>query len=199
MNRKEILETAIDVVCEKRQDAYGNCEDNFSLIAKLWSDYTETDITAKDVAMMMILLKMARIKTGNYKSDNFVDIAGYAACGGEAAANLPKVAAEVGTEARETETAQEKPKAEIKKAQAVIDKPKSKKPRGGQTLPLDIGKIKALREGGWTLAKIADEMGVSPQTILNHLARAEKDNAESKTKETETGNTESVRSEQAEA
>ena len=203
MNRKEILETAITTVCKERQDAYGNCEDNFSLIAKLWSDYTETDITAKDVAMMMILLKMARIKTGNYKSDNYVDIAGYAACGGEVAASLPKVAAnlhkvaaEVGTKAKETETEQTEPKAE-RKRHTVTDKPK--KPRGGQALSLDIGKIKALREGGWTLAKIADEMRVAPQTIANHLARAEAENAESKTKETKTGNIESVRSEQAEA
>ena len=35
--------------------------------------------------MMMILLKVARIKSNNSKEDSFIDIAGYAACGGEIA------------------------------------------------------------------------------------------------------------------
>lgn len=32
---------------------------------------------------MMILLKTARIAGGSEKADNFIDIAGYAACAGE--------------------------------------------------------------------------------------------------------------------
>ena len=32
---------------------------------------------------MLILLKVARIKSGKKKNDNWIDIAGYAACGGE--------------------------------------------------------------------------------------------------------------------
>lgn len=34
---------------------------------------------------------------------------------------------------------------------------------------LDVGKIKALRNAGWSLAKIADEMGCAPQTVANKL------------------------------
>lgn len=34
---------------------------------------------------------------------------------------------------------------------------------------LDMGKVRALRKAGWTFDKIADEMGVSPQTIANRL------------------------------
>lgn len=41
-------------------------------------------ITAKDVAAMMGLLKVARIATGS-NPDSFVDLAGYAACAGEIA------------------------------------------------------------------------------------------------------------------
>lgn len=41
-------------------------------------------ISAKDVAVMMALLKVARIATGN-SPDSFVDLAGYAACAGEVA------------------------------------------------------------------------------------------------------------------
>ena len=39
--------------------------------------------TASDVANMMILLKIARGANGKPKADTWIDIAGYAACGGE--------------------------------------------------------------------------------------------------------------------
>lgn len=39
----------------------------------------------------------------------------------------------------------------------------------------DIGKVKALKAAGWTLAKIADEFGVTPQTVANTLKRAKED------------------------
>lgn len=35
--------------------------------------------------------------------------------------------------------------------------------------PFDTGKLKALLDGGWSVAKIADEMGVSVQTIYNKM------------------------------
>lgn len=38
---------------------------------------------------------------------------------------------------------------------------------------IDLGKVKALRKAGWTLEKIADEMGCSAQTIANKLKGAE--------------------------
>lgn len=37
--------------------------------------------------------------------------------------------------------------------------------------PLDMGKVKALREAGWSLKNIGEEMGCSPQTIANALNR----------------------------
>lgn len=42
-------------------------------------------IDATDVAMMMALLKIARIAGGSGTRDSFIDLAGYAACGGECA------------------------------------------------------------------------------------------------------------------
>lgn len=82
-SRKEVLEAATQCVCVDRKDQYGETESNFSLIAQLWSCYLGVAIEPKDVASMMILLKLARVKTGTQKKDNWVDIAGYAACGGE--------------------------------------------------------------------------------------------------------------------
>lgn len=88
MNRETILETARQCVCTDRQRQYGTPENSFNTIARLWEDYLTSkgnavDIGAKDVAAMMALLKIARIATGHGKADNWVDLAGYAACGGE--------------------------------------------------------------------------------------------------------------------
>ena len=91
MTRAEILDEAKNIVTGFRETAYGKAEDNFKLIAKLWEAYLNGSncsvgdccIDAEDVANMMILLKVARNATGRGKDDNYIDIAGYAACGGE--------------------------------------------------------------------------------------------------------------------
>ena len=88
MNRAEILEQARKCVCGERDREYGTPENNFALIGELWAVYTGHGYTAKDVAMMLALLKVARIKAG-VKDDSFVDLAGYAACAGEIATETP--------------------------------------------------------------------------------------------------------------
>ena len=74
MTRKEILEAAQKCVCGDREQDYGSPEKSFMAIAK---------ILPEDVAAMMCLFKIARIATGHGKADNWIDLAGYAACGGE--------------------------------------------------------------------------------------------------------------------
>ena len=92
MNRKEILEAATKCVCGDREQDYGIPENNFRTIAELWAAYikgkcvarnVDVDIFPEDVATMLALLKIARIASGRAKEDNWVDLAGYAACGGE--------------------------------------------------------------------------------------------------------------------
>lgn len=78
MTRAEILEQAAECVYRDREQDYGSPEENFALIAELWTIYKDTQFTPKDVAMMMALLKIARIKHSD-KADSFVDLAGYAA------------------------------------------------------------------------------------------------------------------------
>ena len=81
--RSRILQQAEICICGEREQDYGSPENNFAIIAEMWSAYTGTKITPLDVAMMMCLLKIARIKSGGGSGDSFVDLAGYAACGGE--------------------------------------------------------------------------------------------------------------------
>lgn len=83
MERSEILEKAKQCVTGSRERDYGAPEDNFKVIAGLWSLYVGCEIKSKDVAAMLALMKIARIKSGNAKADNWIDLAGYAACGGE--------------------------------------------------------------------------------------------------------------------
>lgn len=83
MTRENVLDEAKKCVCGQREQDYGSPESNFGIIADLWSAYTGHTYTPIDVANMMILLKLARIKNGGGTGDSFVDIAGYAACGGE--------------------------------------------------------------------------------------------------------------------
>lgn len=89
MTRETILEAARVCVCGEREQDYGSPERNFQTIADLWAAYLqgvwkEIDfLEAKDVAAMMALVKIARIASGHGKADNWVDLAGYAACGGE--------------------------------------------------------------------------------------------------------------------
>lgn len=80
MNRTECLQEAERIITGDRENTYGAPEDNFAAIAFLWTAYLRREITPKDVANMMILLKVARAAAGKHKDDNYIDIAGYAAC-----------------------------------------------------------------------------------------------------------------------
>ena len=81
--RGSVLQEAINTINGQRQDSYGNPEDSFERIANLWDAYltgkyrSEIDLTAEDVALMMTLMKIARMMTGSGHRDSYVDAAGY--------------------------------------------------------------------------------------------------------------------------
>lgn len=52
---------------------------------------------------------------------------------------------------------------------------KQARPAAKGKLDVDIGKMKALREAGWSYAKIADEMRISVGSVHNHLKQAEEE------------------------
>lgn len=65
------------LVASTRQETYGPPHENMSCIAKLWSVFLGVEISAGQVAVLMILLKAARLRLG-YHRDSIVDICGYA-------------------------------------------------------------------------------------------------------------------------
>lgn len=79
----QVLDDAKQIINGERQEQYGQPEYCFNTIASYWNEYIKSqrgghEITAHDVAMMMILLKIARVQ-GVATYDTLVDIAGYAA------------------------------------------------------------------------------------------------------------------------
>ena len=85
MKRAEILDTAKEYVTKDRAATHGDMENNFDTIAEFWSVYLNHTVTATDVAAMMALLKIARLRSNASNPDNWIDGAGYFACGGEIA------------------------------------------------------------------------------------------------------------------
>lgn len=92
--RAEILDAAKKIVTGDREKQYGSPEDNFAAVAQMWEVYLRSQcvgegadvcVAPEDVAMMMVLLKVGRLMTGDYLADNYVDICGYVACAGEIA------------------------------------------------------------------------------------------------------------------
>ena len=83
---QSVLEEAMKCVGGPRRRDYGTPDENFGRIAALWnvqlSGKLTKALTPDDVAMLMILLKVAR-QGNSPKRDNLVDIAGYAQCASE--------------------------------------------------------------------------------------------------------------------
>ena len=89
MTRQECLDAAAKAVLKDRAREYGDGpEDSFSAIAGMWSAYLGRPVSSADVACMMALLKIARLKANPHHGDSWVDIAGYAACGAECASGM---------------------------------------------------------------------------------------------------------------
>ena len=80
---KENLKTALKLLEGKREHEYGNKKENHENIANLWSAYLDHNVSAHDVAILMLLLKIARAKFGNPSDDTYIDMVGYSAIAGE--------------------------------------------------------------------------------------------------------------------
>lgn len=81
--RASVLNEANGIVNGERANTYGGPENSFATIAALWNAYANTAYNPADVAIMLGLLKVARLKNNPSHRDSWVDLAGYAACGAE--------------------------------------------------------------------------------------------------------------------
>lgn len=83
MKRAEVLDKAKELVSGPRAQEYGPPIINFGRIAKLWSVVLHKEVTPSEVALCLAQLKVSRLCETPDSPDGWVDLAGYAACGGE--------------------------------------------------------------------------------------------------------------------
>ena len=90
MTKEEILKKAKDLITGDRNETHGDAFQNHAEIAEFWNIFLDkklqpiASITAEDVALMMVLMKISRNTQGKKNNlDNFIDMCGYAAIAGE--------------------------------------------------------------------------------------------------------------------
>lgn len=85
--RVEVLRRAAELVSGEREQDYGSPGENLRRIAKLWEPILGCEVSARQVALCMLQLKVARI-IGNGAQphqDSYADAAGYIALAWEVA------------------------------------------------------------------------------------------------------------------
>jgi len=82
MKRDQLLHKAEELINGDRAKEYGDAKKNFEDIAKLWSVVLGIEVTPQQMALCMIMVKAARLMKTDHE-DSWIDIAGYAALGGE--------------------------------------------------------------------------------------------------------------------
>lgn len=88
-HRTDILTEASHLISNDRNTSYGDPVDDFQTTANFWQVYImrtmlsrgELNLKPHDVAVMMNLLKIARISWSPEKRDHWTDLAGYTGCG----------------------------------------------------------------------------------------------------------------------
>ena len=93
MISEDMLRHAATLVGGQRAKDYGDKTENHQHIADLWNYWLfgdEGKIEAYDVAIMMLLLKVARLMHTRGHSDSHVDIAGYASIAEEISRTMEK-------------------------------------------------------------------------------------------------------------
>jgi hypothetical protein len=95
---KSVLQQAEELINGQRAEDYGSAAVNFTQIAAFWNATLglklREKVTAQDVALCMMGVKMARLAKTPYHEDSIVDVAGYAGCLAKVNAGLAKTAQE---------------------------------------------------------------------------------------------------------
>lgn len=78
MKGERLLQRALQVF-EERQAEYGGPERNMAIVAKRWSLVLGYEVSAQDVVLCLLELKLARLTFQPAHMDSIIDVAGYAA------------------------------------------------------------------------------------------------------------------------
>jgi hypothetical protein len=72
-----VLQEAQKIIHGQRQEDYGDPVVSLNHIARLWTEVLNVEITAQEVALCMLQLKVARYTNGGQQRDSVMDMAGY--------------------------------------------------------------------------------------------------------------------------
>jgi hypothetical protein len=89
--RSHVLQTAERLVNNERNTQYDEPSADFARTAAMWTAYFGIPIAMHDVAAAIAMLKLSRIRHNPDHLDNWVDLAGYAACGADVAGAVKDV------------------------------------------------------------------------------------------------------------
>jgi len=96
MKALDVLERAISLIHGQRAKDYGDAQASFQRMADLVNPIikkADGKLTASDMAIVMIQVKIARLQESPDHVDSWTDIAGYAALGAQLAVTQPDKAA----------------------------------------------------------------------------------------------------------
>lgn len=88
MYRNEVLSKAEEAVVT-RDHTYGHPGQSFAEVAQHWSIILGVSVTPEQVILCMTALKINRLSNTPNHADSWVDLAGYAALGGEISSTTP--------------------------------------------------------------------------------------------------------------
>ena len=74
---EECLDKAKKIITDDRNKDYGNYTKNLKVRSNFWKVFLGKDISPHEVALLMALLKIARISTGKFTPDSYIDACGY--------------------------------------------------------------------------------------------------------------------------
>jgi hypothetical protein len=77
MKRTEEILDEVQLILTDRGNIYGNAGENHRRISELWSGYLDTYISPEQVAMAMLLVKVARLSQTSNHDDSLRDLLGY--------------------------------------------------------------------------------------------------------------------------
>ncbi len=78
MDPHKTLNQCAELIGERGKD-YGGIEHNFERIAKIANQLIDAQVTAYDVAMILVATKLARMSGMRDKDDNYLDAINYLA------------------------------------------------------------------------------------------------------------------------
>jgi hypothetical protein len=85
VHRKEILETALSLTLGDRETEYGPMTETMARVAAAASAVLGKELTARDIAVINVVMKLTRSRQSPTKADHYVDGAAYIAMAGECA------------------------------------------------------------------------------------------------------------------